>query len=109
MGYELNYSPIERVCLSIMFSTKNLRHYILNRKVKLISKVDPLKYSLLAKAAITSQIAKWVMILSEFYMVYVDRRAIKRQIIADQLAEAPIDDHKPLIVDFPDESILMKK
>lgn len=48
VGYELEYSPIETMSLSIIFSTQNLRHYILNRQVNLISKVDPLKY-LLAK------------------------------------------------------------
>ena len=53
----------------------------------LVSKIDPLKY-LLSRAALTGRVAKWVMILSEFDIEYVDRKAIKGQVIADQLAEA---------------------
>jgi hypothetical protein len=30
----------------MVFVTKKLRHYILNKKIKLISKIDPLKYVL---------------------------------------------------------------
>lgn len=104
----MNYSPIKRVCLLVVFATQKLRNYILNMKVKMISKVDPLKY-LLAKVALIGQIAKCVMLPSEFDIEYEDRRSIKGQIIEDQLAEVPIDDHKPLIVDFLDESILMKE
>lgn len=85
VGYELNYYPIEWACLSILFVTQKLRHYILNRQFKLISKVDPLKY-LLAKVAIMGRIVKWVMILSEFDIEYIDRKAIKGHIIVDQLA-----------------------
>ena len=47
------------------------------------------------------------MILSEFNIEYVERKAIKGQAIEDQLVEAPITDHQPLHIDFPDESILM--
>ena len=47
------------------------------------------------------------MILSEFDIVYVQRKAVKGQAIADQLAEAPLEDYQPLHIDFSDESILM--
>jgi hypothetical protein len=33
------------------------------------------------------------MILSEFNIEYVDRKVIKGQVIADQLENAPIEDH----------------
>lgn len=81
---------------------------MLNRQVKLISKVYPLKY-ILAKVALTGRIAKWVIILSEFGIDYVDMRSIKGKIIVDQLAKALMEDHQPLIIDFPDESILLTK
>ena len=70
----------------------------------LISKIDPLKY-LLNRATLTRCVEKWVMILSEFDIEYVDRKAIKGQVIADQLAKAPIQDDHPMIVDFLDEAI----
>ena len=72
----------------------------------LIAKIDPLK-CLLSKVALTGRLAKWVMILGEFDIEYVECKAIKGQSIADQLAEAPIIDHQPLHIDFSDESILM--
>lgn len=76
VGYELNYSLIERACLTVVFATQELRHYMLHQKTMLISKIDPLKY-LLSKAALTGRLAKWVMVLSEFDIEYVDRKEIK--------------------------------
>ena len=69
-----------------------------------ISKIDRLKY-LLSRATLTGHVAKWVMILSEFNIEYVDRKAIKGQVIVDQLVEAPIQDDHPMLVDFLDEAI----
>ena len=82
VNYELNYSFIEKAYLAIVFASQKLPHYLLTHKVKLISKIDPLKY-LLKKIALTGRLAKWVMILSEFDIKYVDRKAIKGQAIAD--------------------------
>ena len=44
--------------------------------VHLIAKIDPLKY-FLSKAALTSRLAKWMMILLEFDIQYVKRKATK--------------------------------
>lgn len=52
VGYELNYTAIERACLVVVFCTQKLHHYMLNHTTYLISKIDPLKY-LLSKAALT--------------------------------------------------------
>ena len=41
---EHNYSPIERVCLALVFVVQKLRHYLLAHSVTLISKADPLRY-----------------------------------------------------------------
>ena len=62
---------------------------MLNHTTHLISKIDPLKY-LLSKASLTGRVAKWVLILSKFNIVYKDRKAIKGQVIADQLAKASL-------------------
>ncbi|GLJ30929.1 hypothetical protein SUGI_0616100 [Cryptomeria japonica] len=45
------------------------------------------------------------MILSEFDIVYTERKAIKGQVIADQLADAPISDDHPMLTNFLDESV----
>lgn len=104
VGYELNYSSIEKICLAVVFATQKLRHYMLIHSVKLIAKIDPLKY-LLSKSTLTGRLAKWVMILSEFDIEYVDRKAIKGQVIADQLADAPLQNDMPLHIEFPDSTL----
>ena len=92
VSYETKYSVIEKACVAVVFASQKLRHYMLAHSTRLIAKIDPLKY-LLSKAALTGRLAIWVMILSEFDIAYVERKAIKGQAIADQLAEAPIKDY----------------
>ena len=67
VGYELNYSLIQRTCLVVVFAAQKLRHYMLHQKTMLVSKIDPLKY-LLSRAALTGRL---------------DRKAIKGQVIVD--------------------------
>lgn len=78
---------------------------MLAHTIKLVAKIDSLKH-LLSKAALTGRLAKWVMILSEFDIHYTERRPIKGQVIADQLAEAPLLDKQPMEVEFPDRDVL---
>lgn len=77
---------------------------MLSHKVQLIAHFDPLKY-LMNRATLIGRLAKWVMILSEFDIEYVDKEVTKGQIIADQLAKAPLQDSHPMVVDFLDESV----
>lgn len=44
VGAKLNYSPIEKICLALVFALQKLRHYLLTTMVHLISRADPLKY-----------------------------------------------------------------
>lgn len=55
---------------------------MLSQTIKLIAKIDPLKY-LLSKVSLIGRLAKWVMILSEFDIQYMDIRVIKGQAISD--------------------------
>lgn len=52
-------------------------------------------------------ISKWLMILSEFEIEYVYRKAIRGKIIVDQLAEAPIIDNHPMMIDFLNEFVFI--
>lgn len=104
VGYELNYTPMERACLIVIFVTQKLWHYMQSHQIKLVAKIDPLKY-LLIKDALTRRLSKWVMILSEFGIEYIERKAIKGQVITHQLADAPIVLDHPLVIDILDESI----
>ena len=72
---------------------------MLNHTTHLIAKIEPLKY-FLSKASLIGQATKWVLILSEFNIVYKDRKAIKGQVIADYLVEAPLQGDHPIVPDF---------
>ena len=93
--YELNYTWIEKAYLAILFASQKLRHYVLAHTTQLVTKIDPLKY-LLNKVVLTVWLAKWMMILSEFDIPYVERKEIKGQAIANQLADFPMTDNAPL-------------
>lgn len=78
---------------------------MLAHTIKLVAKIDPLKY-LLNKAALTRRLSEWVMILSEFDVHYTYIKAIKGQSIIDQLAEALLPNSHPIHVEFPNTDIL---
>jgi len=52
----------------------------------LVSKMDPVKY-IFEKPALTEQIARWQVLLSELDIVYVTQKAIKGSALADYLAQ----------------------
>nr|XP_010323587.1 uncharacterized protein LOC104648366 [Solanum lycopersicum] len=53
--------------------------------------MDPLKY-IFQKAMPTGKLAKWLMFLSEFDIVYVTQKVIKEHALADHLAKVPVDE-----------------
>ncbi|CAL2246496.1 unnamed protein product [Prunus armeniaca] len=73
---ELNYSPIEKLCLALYFAATKLRHYMLPSVVQIISKTDLIKY-MLTRPIIRGRIGKWTMALSEFTFQYVAQKSVK--------------------------------
>jgi len=104
-GAELNYSPIEKTCLALMFAIKKLRHYLQAHSVRLISRADPLKY-IISRPVLSGRLAKWALLLQEFEIVYVSQKAIKGQALTDFLADHPIPDEWNFSEDLPDEDVL---
>ena len=49
---------------------------MLAHTIHLIAKIDPLKY-LIGKVTLIGRLAKWMMILSEFDIQYIEHKAIK--------------------------------
>ena len=43
-SYEEKYSPLEKTCITLVWATCKLKHYMLAFKVLLIARMDPLKY-----------------------------------------------------------------
>ncbi|KAG8492458.1 hypothetical protein CXB51_009546 [Gossypium anomalum] len=50
--------------------------------------------------------ARWKILLSEFDIVYVSQKAIKRSVVADFLASRALEDYEPLNFDFPNEELM---
>ncbi|XP_028216691.1 uncharacterized protein LOC114398728 [Glycine soja] len=67
--------------------------------------MDLVKY-IFEKPALTGQIPQWQVLLSEFDIVYATQKAIKGSVLADYLAQHPINDYQPMHPKFPDEDIM---
>ncbi|XP_074305586.1 uncharacterized protein LOC141640804 [Silene latifolia] len=68
--------------------------------------MDPIKY-LFEKPVLNGRMSRWTLMLSEFDLKYVPLKAIKGKVVADFLADNPVEETD--IVDtwsFPDEDIV---
>ena len=70
----------------------------------LVSRADPLRH-ILNKMTLSGRLAKWVMFLSEFDIVFMPQKAIKGQASANFLSAHPIPDDFPIDDDLPDEVV----
>jgi len=104
VGAELKYSPIEKICLSLIFAIQKLRHYMQAYTVQVISKADPIKY-ILSRPILNGRLVKWVVILKQYNLLYIPQRAIKRQTLVDFLADHPIPDNWELNDELPGEDV----
>ncbi|XP_017980982.1 PREDICTED: uncharacterized protein LOC108663012 [Theobroma cacao] len=71
----------------------------------LIAKLDPIKY-IFEKPSISSRVARWQVLLSEYDIVYVSQKAIKGSAIADFLAKRVEEDYEPMEFEFSNEDLL---
>ncbi|KAG9450485.1 hypothetical protein H6P81_010450 [Aristolochia fimbriata] len=94
VGAELNYTPIEKICLALIFAIQKLRHYLLAHSTNLISRADPLKY-IMSRPILSGRLAKWAL------------SSIKGQALANFLADHPVPVGWELTEEFPDEEIFL--
>ncbi|KAK4400663.1 hypothetical protein Sango_1172400 [Sesamum angolense] len=81
---ELKYSPIEKLCLTLIFSIQKLKHYFLSHSIHLVSKANPLKY-VMAKLVLSNRLARWLMgWLGDVELEHLSRKDNKQ---ADALAK----------------------
>ena len=82
---ESRYTPLKKLALALVSLAKKLRHYFQEHQIVVL--IDqPLK-ALFRKFDLSRCIAKWVVELEEYDVVFEPRTAIKGQIIADFIAE----------------------
>ncbi|RDY05731.1 hypothetical protein CR513_10401, partial [Mucuna pruriens] len=60
----LRYPAMERTCCALVWAAKRLKQYM-SHTTWLVAKIDPIKY-IFEKPALTRQIARWQMALSEY-------------------------------------------
>ncbi|XP_075099053.1 uncharacterized protein LOC142175941 [Nicotiana tabacum] len=100
------YTLTARTCCALTWIAQKLRHYMSAYTTHLVSQLCPLKY-IFQKSMPTGKLAKWQIILSEFEIMYITKKAIKGEALADHLAENLVDrDYEPLTTYFPDEEVL---
>jgi hypothetical protein len=73
---ETRYLLVEKTCCALAWASRKLRQYMLYYTTWLVSQMDPIKY-IFEKPALTRKIARWQVLLSEFDILFVARKAIK--------------------------------
>ena len=58
------------MCFELFFAIDKLIHYMHDFTVHLVAKVDPIKY-VLSRPIIFGRLAKWVILLQQYDIVYV--------------------------------------
>ncbi|KAJ4968935.1 hypothetical protein NE237_015636 [Protea cynaroides] len=85
---EQRYTPIEKLCLTLYFSSQKWRVYMLPVMVFVICQTDIIKY-LLSRPIMSGRLGKWAFALMEFTFQYRPQRAVKGQDLASFLASHP--------------------
>nr|GEW32661.1 reverse transcriptase domain-containing protein [Tanacetum cinerariifolium] len=86
-GPELNYSPMEKLVLSLVFAAKRLRRYFQAHPITVITD-QPIK-QVMSRPDVAGRLQKWRIMLGEHNITYRPRTSIKGQILADFLNEMP--------------------
>ncbi|XP_015075475.1 uncharacterized protein LOC107019515 [Solanum pennellii] len=103
---ELNYSPIEKLCLALVFSIQKMKHYYQAHVVRLISRANPIKF-FISKPVLSDLLARWYLQFQQFEIVYIPQKSVKGQALADFLADHPIPNDWELTDEFPDEDAML--
>ena len=94
------------MCCVLGWAAQRLKQYMLYHTTWLIARLDPIKY-IFKKPSLSERIARWQVLLSEFDILYVSQKAIRRNAIADFLAKRANEEYKTMSFDFPAEDLLV--
>ncbi|XP_026445179.1 uncharacterized protein LOC113345668 [Papaver somniferum] len=86
---ERNYTKMEQLILALLFATQKLRTYFLTHTVRVLT-VAPLE-NVLKHTQKVGRVEKWNIQLEQFDIVFERRTAQKSQILADFLADLPLE------------------
>ena len=105
LKYECKYIMIEHLCLALVWATRRLRHYVTEYSILLVSRLDPLRY-LFDRPVLTGRLMRWLVLLTEFDIMYMTQKSAKGSIVAVHLASFPVYDDRRIDDDFPDEQFV---
>ncbi|XP_070029623.1 uncharacterized protein [Nicotiana sylvestris] len=103
---ELNYSPIEKLCLALVFSIQKLKHYFQAHVVRLVSRANLIKF-VMSKPVLSDRLARWYLQFQQFEIVYIPQKDMKGQALADFLADHPIPDNWQLTNELPHKDAMV--
>ncbi|GJW32563.1 reverse transcriptase domain-containing protein [Tanacetum coccineum] len=84
-GPELNYTPMEKLVLSLVFAAKRLRRYFQAHPIAVITD-QPIK-QIISCLNVSGRLKKWSVMLGEHNITYRPRTSVKVQILANFLVE----------------------
>ncbi|GJX55120.1 reverse transcriptase domain-containing protein, partial [Tanacetum coccineum] len=86
-GPELNYTPMAKLVLSLVFAAKRLRRYFQAHPIAVITD-QPIK-QIISCPDVAGRLQKWSVMLGEHNITYRPRTSVKGHILADFLVEKP--------------------
>ncbi|XP_075111214.1 uncharacterized protein LOC142181692 [Nicotiana tabacum] len=105
IGAELNYTPVEKICLALLYAIKKLRHYFEAYTIKFISRADPVKF-VMTRPVLSGRLARWSILFNQYEITYTPQKAVKGQTLANFLADHLLPAEWELSDEFPDEDVL---
>ena len=88
VGAELRYPYVEKLALGAAFAVQKFHHYIILRTTTVISDANPMRY-ILSRQILGGRHSKWLVILSEFDLIFSTPKAKKSLVFAELMAGLP--------------------
>ncbi|XP_070026582.1 uncharacterized protein [Nicotiana sylvestris] len=103
---KLNYLPIEKLCLALVFSIQKLKHYFQAHVVRLVSRANPIKF-VMSKPILSDRLARRYLQFQQFEIMYIPQKDIKGQALANFVEDHPIPDDWELTDELPVEDTMV--
>ena len=82
---KLRYPYVEKLALAAAFTIQKFRHYLILRTTTVISDANPMK-CILSCQVLGGRYSKWIVILSEFDLVFNTPKAKKSLVFTELMA-----------------------
>jgi hypothetical protein len=86
MDAETRYTPIEKLCLSLLYACTKVRHYLLTSSCMVVCRHDIIN-CVLQRPILSGRLGKWAYSLVEYDLEYEALGAMKGQALADFVVE----------------------